>query len=102
MFDLTISFARFEQTIWCQIYKPSGDSYHVEHNHWGIDDLSWVHFIKTPDKSCFKFKNGQSPPQNDGDFIIFPSWVVHRVTSFTGDCDRMVVVGNVKLKDALY
>lgn len=102
MFDLTISFARFEQTIWCQIYKPSGDSYHGEHNHWGIYDLSWVHFIKTPDKSCFKFKNGQSPPQNDGDFIIFPSWVVHRITSFTGDCDRMVVVGNVKLKDALY
>ena len=27
LFDLTISFADFEQSIWCQIYKPSGDSF---------------------------------------------------------------------------
>ena len=101
LFDLTISFANFEQDIWCQIYKPTGDSKHGEHNHWGQCDLSWVHFIKTPDKKCFKFKNGQTPPQNDGDFIMFPSWVVHRISSFTEGCDRMVVVGNVELKDAL-
>jgi|TARA_B100000073_G_C23366300_1_gene424980 hypothetical protein len=102
LFDLTISFANFKQHIWCQIYKPTGRSYHGEHNHWGTTELSWVHFIKTPDKACFSFKNGQSPPQNDGDFIIFPSWVVHGISSFTEDCDRMVVVGNVELKNALY
>jgi len=102
MFDLTISFADFEQSIWCQIYKPTGHSYQGEHNHWGKFDLSWVHFIRTPSKDCFRFKNGQTPPQNDGDFIIFPSWVVHKITPFTEDCDRMVVVGNVKLKNATY
>ena len=102
LFDLTLSFAKFEQSIWCQVYTPTGDSKHREHNHWESVDLSWVHFIKTPDKSCFRFKNEQTPPQNDGDFIMFPSWVVHKILPFTEGDDRIVVVGNVRLKDANY
>ncbi len=99
---LGISFANFDSSIWAQIYTPTNNSRHPAHNHWSdvAVDFSWVHFIKTPDKRCFRFTNGHIPPQNDGDFIIFPSWAVHTILPFSGECDRMVVAGNVMLKNA--
>ena len=61
-----------------------------------------VHFIKTPDKKCFRFTNGFIPPQDDGDFVLFPSWAIHQIQPHSEKDDRIVVVGNVSLINAHY
>ena len=102
MFRLTLSHADFKQYIWVQLYEKSTAA-HPKHNHHSEKDhLSWVHFIKTPDKKCFRFTNTSTPPQDDGDFIIFPSWAVHEIQPHSEKDDRIVVVGNVSLINAHY
>ena len=102
LFGLTLLHAGFDQSIWAQIYVKGTDGHH-KHNHHSVhDQLSWVHFIKTPDKKCFRFTNGFVPPQDDGDFILFPSWAVHEIQPHSEKDDRIVTVGNVSLINAHY
>ena len=102
LFGLTLLHADFKQSIWAQIYEKGTDD-HYKHNHHSVhDQLSWVHFIKTPDKKCFRFTNGFVPPQDDGDFVLFPSWAIHQIQPHSEKDDRIVVVGNVSLINAHY
>ena len=107
LFRLTISYASFKQFIWAQIYLGSWEwekDAHEKHNHHSETiQLSWVHFIKTPDKKCFRFTTTFVPPnQGDGDFILFPSWAVHEVLPHYEKTDRIAVVGNVSLWNLNY
>ena len=102
LFGLTLLHADFKQNIWAQIYEKGSDGHH-KHNHHSVDyQLSWVHFIRTPDKKCFRFTNGFVPPQDDGDFVLFPSWAIHQIQPHSEKDDRIVVVGNVSLTNAHY
>jgi hypothetical protein len=91
---------RYSLDFWCQMYLPNQGG-HVRHHHFGGHQLfSFVHFIKSPDK-CFRFEtaSGDEYPesQNDGDFIVFPSWATHGVDTNRGTEERIVVAGNVLL-----
>lgn len=87
---------------WMQTYN-SGDEAHFTHDHYsGIELLSFVHFIRPTSKKCFAFIDsyGKSnyPKQNAGDFIVFPSWVLHRVEPHGLDEKRCVISGNLSIK----
>ena len=89
---------RYHQSYWMQLYKP-GSKGHGVHDHWsGNEVYSWVHFLK-PVKKCFYFIiDGQKvypEQQNPGDFIAFPSWLLHKVDVNDTNEDRIVVAGNV-------
>ena len=64
-----------------------------------MEFFSWVHFIKPSSKKCFYFVNHKGdktyPEQNEGDFIIFPSWAAHSVDPNQDKDDRIVTAGNV-------
>ena len=67
----------------------------------GQEILSWVHFIRPTSKKCFYFIDGTGhhtyPHQHEGDFIMFPSWMMHGADPNTEDEDRCVVAGNIIL-----
>ena len=84
---------------WMQIYVKGGGT-HRSHDHFtGKEIISWVHFLRPSSKKCFYFLNSKGektyPIQNEGDFIMFPSWAIHGVDPHTDDEDRVVVAGNI-------
>jgi|TARA_R100000030_G_C3212310_1_gene113697 hypothetical protein len=88
---------------WTQVYSGNNKSSHNKHDHFQSDViLSWVHFLKPPKQKCFCFidSNGNETfpeTQKQNDFIVFPSWAVHRATPFISDENRVIVSGNVIL-----
>ena len=90
----------YEFSYWMQIY-PTG-AHHPEHDHLSPNAVySWVHFTDPIDLSLFYWtKNGVEtiPPQNKGDFIVFPSWLRHGVKKNTSHRYRSVIAGNVMVK----
>ena len=90
---------------WTQVYPatPAPLGTHFTHDHFsGVELFSWVHFLRPTSKKCFRFldSHGASiyPEQKEGDFIIFPSWALHRVDANEEDEDRVVVAGNALAK----
>ena len=92
--DLTVPY-------WMQIYEKGGGGYGFHMHFTGQEIISWVHFLRPSSKKCFYFmdSNGEMtyPHQNEGDFIMFPSWMMHGVDPNTEDEDRCVVAGNIIL-----
>ena len=86
---------------WLQLYNKNAT--HDVHTHFGLGKnniISFVHFLKTTDTKCLQFtdtKEIEIPQQEEGDFIIFPSYVSHQVVSHTSNYNRIVVAGNIKL-----
>ncbi len=94
---------------WSQLYFQN--AFHGVHNHVGHEEsishikgykdfISWVHFIKTPKQKCFRFtdKNGKyfyPEEQNDGDLIVFPSYIWHEVLPLQTNEERFVTAGNI-------
>ena len=87
-------------TFWIQVYNKL--SYHPIHDHFdcGNDNvLSFVHFLK-PVENCFEFTDERQslvPQQQEGDLIVFPSYVTHRVNQHNSNVNRIVVAGNIKI-----
>ena len=90
--DLTVPY-------WMQIYEKGGGGYGFHMHFTGQEIISWVHFIRPTSKKCFYFIDGTGhqtyPHQHEGDFIMFPSWMMHGVDPNTEDEDRCVVAGNI-------
>ena len=87
---------------WMQTYN-SGDEAHFTHDHFSsIELFSFVHFVRPTSKKCFAFLDsyGKSnyPKQDAGDFIVFPSWALHRVEPHGLDEKRCVVSGNLSVR----
>ena len=89
---------------WAQLYK-NGQS-HGSHNHFGPEDddatISVVHFIRNSNEKNFTFVNEDTnqiykPKQEEGDIIIFPSYLYHKVTPNNSDLKRFVVALNIVL-----
>jgi len=85
---------------WVQIYTPKSRKFE-EHDHFsGKEIVSWVHFLSQSSKKCFYFidsdGNKTYPEQNKGDFIVFPSWVLHAAEPPENE-ERIVISGNVAL-----
>lgn len=86
---------QFSIDYWIQVY--SNKSKHRTHDHWtAMTFLSWVHFVKPVRNDCFYFLDSNAnkvfPQQEEGDFIMFPSWALHEAR---GEDNRAVMAGNV-------
>ena len=86
---------------WAQLYLT--DCLHNAHHHFHKDvHISFVHFIRVTDKPLFRFTNCKGdyyiPKQNQGDLLLFPSWVWHEVISNKSNLDRFVVAGNIEIE----
>ena len=85
---------------WIQVYNKL--SYHPIHDHFDCGNdtvLSFVHFLK-PVENCFEFTDERQslvPQQQEGDLIVFPSYVTHRVKQHNANTNRIVVAGNIKI-----
>ena len=94
-------FSKIKYEFWVQLYKNTGQ--HKAHTHFGINlnsVISWVHFLKTPNKECFRFTDGTNyliPQQTEGDLLVFPSYCRHEVIQHNNNTNRIVVAGNIKL-----
>ena len=98
--DLTLfDRGNFQNYYWMQLYPQNGGTISLHHHHAPNAIFSWVHFIKPSSKKCFYFLNHKGdrtyPEQNEGDFIIFPSWAAHSVEPNQDKDDRIVTAGNV-------
>tara|TARA_Y100000401_G_scaffold37371_1_gene27996 strand:- start:184 stop:708 length:525 start_codon:yes stop_codon:yes gene_type:complete len=88
---------------WIQVYGK--DAVHGKHTHFITGEnaiISWVHFLKVPETPCFRFTDGDNylvPYQNEGDFLVFPSYVQHEVVPHQEDDNRIVVAGNIYIKE---
>lgn len=85
--------------MWMQVYTKDSKAF-SKHDHFsGNEFLSWVHFIKPSYTKCFHFidskKNKIYPDQKPGDFIVFPSWMLHEVDPPEENDDRIVISGNI-------
>lgn len=95
---------QYQYQFWTQVYPGDNITHHVAHDHFsGNEILSWVHFIKPAEKDCFCFLDSDGNPtfpkeQRKNDFIVFPSWALHKILPFRSDEKRIVVAGNVALK----
>ena len=85
---------------WIQVYSKL--THHPIHDHYGCGDdtvLSFVHFLK-PVETCFEFTDTRQslvPQQLEGDLIVFPSYVSHRVKQHNSNENRIVVAGNIRI-----
>ena len=60
-----------------------------------------MHFLKPVDKNCFRFTDGREieiPRQEEGDLIVFPSYVSHQVVSHTSNENRVILAGNIDIQ----
>tara|TARA_Y100000114_G_C11712540_1_gene304255 strand:- start:532 stop:1074 length:543 start_codon:yes stop_codon:yes gene_type:complete len=91
----------YNYTFWAQLYLDGGT--HKVHNHIPDFEISFVHFLKVPDKPLFRFTNTVGdfyyPKQKTGDIVCFPSWVWHEVIANDTDTERLVVAGNVHITE---
>ena len=90
--------SKFYNSMWAQVYPPHFGK-HSPHSHfYGSVLFSWVHFIKPTSNKCFSFLDSENnktyPPQDEGDFIVFPSWKRHCVDVNISEDDRFVIAGN--------
>ena len=87
---------------WSQLYYRNvghGPHQHSQPEKRTHGEISWVHFLKTPEEKNFMFLNqdGQvfiPEEQNDGDLICFPSYLWHQVLPNKSNTQRFVVAGN--------
>ena len=98
------TYFKYVYEYWGQLYTKGCE--HDWHNHYrcGANEavLSFVHWIKNSNEPNFRFinldtKESHIPKQEEGDLIVFPSWVFHRVTPNDSDKKRFVIAGNIKL-----
>lgn len=84
---------------WAQLYDKK--SIHGIHTHFNSTTvLSFVHFLKTNNTKCFEFTDGievEIPQQQEGDFIVFPSYVRHHVVTHNSNFNRIVIAGNIQI-----
>ena len=91
----------YNYEFWVQLYNKNAT--HGIHTHFGLGKnvvISFVHFLRTTNTQCLRFTNTKEieiPQQEEGDFIVFPSYVSHQVVSHTSNYNRIVVAGNIKL-----
>jgi len=96
---------RYSYEYWSQCYhKDIGHQchHHARGNLNAFGQLSWAHFLRTTeDNFVFLDRTGNTftPKQNDGDIVIFPSYVWHEVLPNTTNDERFVVAGNLWLTD---
>lgn len=93
--------AEISYEMWMQVYTKDSKEFR-KHDHFsGSEILSWVHFIKPSSTSCFHFLDSKGskiyPEQKEGDFIVFPSWILHKVDPPKENGDRIVISGNIML-----
>ena len=99
--DLTLyNRGIFSNYYWIQVYPQNGGSIGIHHHHKENGVFSWVHFIKPSSKKCFYFINHEGQriypeEQNEGDFIVFPSWAAHAADPNQDKDDRIIIAGNV-------
>ena len=82
---------------WVQIYNKETE--HPVHDHFGVNTvISFVHFLRPVKNNCFSFSDGEQfliPQQEEGDLLVFPSYVPHQIKSPELDQNRVVVAGNI-------
>ena len=82
---------------WGALYKKG--HYIKTHHHWP-SALSWTYYVKTsPQTEPFVFVgHGEEKTiyPEEGDLIIFPSVMNHRVSVSQTDDERIVIVGNIR------
>ena len=97
---------RYSYEYWSQYYHKNIG--HRSHHHargdlFAFGQLSWVHFLRTTEEKSFVFldKTGNffTPRQDQGDIIIFPSYLWHKVKLNTTNAKRFVVAGNLWITD---
>lgn len=82
-------------SMWGAVYEKN--SYVRDHDHFG-NVWSFVYTVKTFDDApalCFTASNKEIK-LNEGDFIIFPSWVNHHVKNQEHDLERIIIAGNIQ------
>ena len=97
------NISKLKLSYWVQVYGK--DAIHGKHTHFIVGKnaiISWVHFLKVPEKPCFRFTDGRNhlvpPEQKEGDVIVYPSHVCHEVISHQeDDFNRIVAAGNINL-----
>ena len=97
--------SRYTFNLWIQMNNSNTDS-HGSHTHFtGMEQLSWVHFIKVPDQKCFYFENSMGEKiypniQRNSDIIAFPSWASHGVDKVKeNNFDRIICAGNIRFNE---
>ena len=102
--DLTL-YNRFEfdNHFWMQLYTMNGGTLTEHHHYQPTVIFSWVHFIRPTQTKCFHFLNHKNEKiypdhQDKGDFILFPSYLLHAVDMNTSENDRVIIAGNVTVK----
>ncbi len=96
------STIRFD--FWGQVYHKS-DSHHPIHDHFRTNSntaLSFCHFLKPVKNDIFRFSDGEQveiPRQEEGDLLVFPSYVPHYAAPHNSDKTRVIVAGNISILD---
>ena len=94
---------KYYYSYWSQLYKK--DMKHVPHHHAGSNEIiSWVHFLDEKKKKCFRFTDTRGntlypDEQSNGDIICFPAWVWHEAVPHNSDHERLVIAGNILIKE---
>ena len=94
----------YKYQLWSQLYEK-GQSFFC-HNHFDPSyrsyqaSLSIIHFLKNTNERNLIFINKDTdeiykPKQEEGDILIFPSYLYHGVTPNTSDSGRFVVAFNI-------
>ena len=97
------NISKIKLSYWVQVYGKN--AIHGKHTHFIVGKnaiISWVHFLKVPEKPCFRFTDGTDwffPHQNEGDFLVFPSYTQHEVIPHQEDSNRIVVAGNIHINE---
>ena len=82
---------------WGALYRKG--HYIKTHHHWP-SALSWTYYLKTsPNTEPFVFVGQEKEYEiypEEGDLIIFPSVMNHRVSVSQTDDERIVIVGNIR------
>ena len=95
----------YDYECWGQLYTKG--LHHPTHNHntfteAGESTISFVHFLRNSNEPNFRFVNRDTdqihiPKQEEGDILIFPSYVFHKVIPNSSDKKRFVVAGNIAI-----
>ena len=93
----------YDNYYWMQLYTKDGGTIDAHHHFHPTTIFSWVHFIRPTDNKCFHFVNHANEKnypiqQKKGDFILFPSYMLHAVDVNKLDVERVVVAGNITIK----
>jgi hypothetical protein len=82
------------KNMWGAVYEK--DSYVIDHDHFGYI-WSFVYTVKTFDGAPpLRFTaSGKEIKLNEGEFIVFPSWINHFVNKQDHDLERIIVAGNI-------